>query len=362
MRQIDINSVQDSYDVVIIGAGPAGCLLGRNISNKYRTLIIDRDCFPREKPCGGILVEETVESIRELDLKIPQKVFSEPKNPQFVVDDWTNNLQLKLARDFLNVDRKEFDYWLLSLIPNDVDILPSTTLIDYDSTKTATHAVIRSGDVTRIIRCHYLIGADGASSIIRRKLSFAPIRRYLVIQDVVERSADINDVYFIYDNEITDFYSWVIPKGKEMLLATAICFENSKQKVDLFRKKLQHKFKITLNHKFIRREAAVGCRPSSLKDIEFGKKNIFLVGEAAGFISPSSGEGIGFALRSGNLLSEAMKTNFKDPLEHYAELCEPLIDDMREKLLKSRTFSDPVKRKDYYYKTRIESQEGSVTY
>jgi flavin-dependent dehydrogenase len=38
--------------------------------------------------------------------------------------------------------------------------------------------------------------------------------------------------------------------------------------------------------------------PKSIREIECGKENIFLIGEAAGFISPSSLEGISYAMDS----------------------------------------------------------------
>ncbi len=350
MTHIDFDSIQESYDVIIVGAGPAGCILGKNISNKYSTLIIDRDNFPREKPCGGILVERTLQFLRNLD--IPSKVFSKPERPQFVIDDWDNNLELRLNRDFLNIKRREFDHWLLSLVPNSADLLPSTTLIDYDSIKNIIYVVLRNGDKTKVVKCNYLIGADGGASTIRRKISSVPIRRYLVIQDIVKKSDKINDIYFIYDKEITDFYSWVIPKDEEMLLATSICYENSKEKMNLFKEKFKRKTKINIDKTFIRREAAVGARPRSLKEIEFGKKNVILVGEAAGLISSSSGEGISFALRSGDLLSKAIKTDFDNPLGHYKNLCGPLISEIKERLLKAKTFSNPAKRKEYYHRIK----------
>ncbi|NIS60056.1 MAG: FAD-dependent oxidoreductase, partial [Proteobacteria bacterium] len=44
------------YDVIIVGAGPAGSTTARSCAEKgLKTLLIEKDRFPRYKPCGGFL-------------------------------------------------------------------------------------------------------------------------------------------------------------------------------------------------------------------------------------------------------------------------------------------------------------------
>ena len=57
-------------------------------------------------------------------------------------------------------------------------------------------------------------------------------------------------------------------------------------------------------------EACLVTRPKIGKGIFTGKNGAFLIGEAAGFISPSSFEGISYALYSGEILAEAFNRNF----------------------------------------------------
>ena len=61
----------------------------------------------------------------------------------------------------------------------------------------------------------------------------------------------------------------------------------------------------------LKTEACVVLRPKSPFDICTGKNNAFLIGEAAGLISPSSLEGISFAINSARILAEVL--NKKNP-------------------------------------------------
>jgi len=60
----------DRFDALIIGAGPAGAAAGlRLVRAGARVLLIDRDPFPREKPCGGALSRIAVRRLRSLGIR-----------------------------------------------------------------------------------------------------------------------------------------------------------------------------------------------------------------------------------------------------------------------------------------------------
>lgn len=58
-------------------------------------------------------------------------------------------------------------------------------------------------------------------------------------------------------------------------------------------------------------------RPASFNDFCCGKNNAFLIGEAAGFISPSSLEGISSAINSAQILSEVLNADSKNANRKY---------------------------------------------
>jgi len=51
-----------NYDVIVVGAGPSGSTVAKFLSEKgVKVLLIDKDKFPRDKPCGGGLYEHITE-------------------------------------------------------------------------------------------------------------------------------------------------------------------------------------------------------------------------------------------------------------------------------------------------------------
>ncbi|OGW06328.1 MAG: hypothetical protein A2W77_05440 [Nitrospinae bacterium RIFCSPLOWO2_12_39_16] len=50
-----------NYDVIVVGAGPAGSTAARGCAERgFRPLLIDKALFPRYKPCGGALSIRTI--------------------------------------------------------------------------------------------------------------------------------------------------------------------------------------------------------------------------------------------------------------------------------------------------------------
>jgi flavin-dependent dehydrogenase len=262
-------------------------------------------------------------------------------------------MNVKIERNFWNISRLEFDNWLLHSL-TDTKFYPLTTLKNYSVNKKEIEIVIKNGEANRKIKAKYLIGADGANSTVRNILtseSLQPnIRKYTTKQIFVRGELkDWNYTKFIYDNEITDFYSWVIPKGRYILLGSALEPDTANEKFKLFLDRLKKKENI--GGVTVKKEAAMITRISSEKDIFLGSSRIAMVGESAGLISPSTGEGISFAMRSGYNCAHVINNNFDDGIkEKYKKACKPLISEIKGKIQKSEILSKQLTRKEWLNK------------
>ena len=79
------------YDIVIVGAGPAGANLARLLNEKYKVLLIDKRDLKQENPknqavkcCGGLLSPEAQKIMAKLDLGIPKDILVNPQLLQYV--------------------------------------------------------------------------------------------------------------------------------------------------------------------------------------------------------------------------------------------------------------------------------------
>lgn len=297
------------YDVGIVGAGPAGSTLARLLADRCRVLLLDSG---RRKCCGGILAPEAQKMLAKLDLAVPREVLVDPQPFAVSVLDLRTRLMRRYARQYVNVDRYAFDRWLLSLVPENVDIKHGAVYrhaIDVDSSLEIHYE--QDGE-PRKAKVRRLVGADGPFSTVRREFfpDRAQPKRYVALQYWYEDESAVSkdrsnsdgidfseDYVGIFDPEVTDFYAWSIPKNRHLVLGAAIPYgESVHRKFELLKSKLESH---GLHFKEpVRREAGQIVRPLCIRSMFPGSDRVLLVGEAAGLISPSSAEGIGAALAS----------------------------------------------------------------
>ena len=340
------------YDVIIVGAGPAGANLARLIGNKYRVLLIDKRDLENETPqnfrskcCGGLLAPDAQKMIAKLGLCLPKDILVNPQLFAVRAIDLTNHLERLYQRFYFNMDREKFDRWLVSNIPADVDKkfnscckglskLPGGYEIRY------VHNGLEHSAKARII-----VGADGANSRVRKFIGDygnTP-KTYLSIQEWFEYPYDIPYFTAIFDEEISDFYSWIIPKEKHLLLGAALRPEaNAREKFTMLKGKLtQLGFDFT--HK-IKTEGAFIYRPKNISQLYMGRDDIALIGEAAGAISPSSAEGISYALKSSLYLAQCLEEGIDGFMDRYRQKIKHIKLNLFIKNLKSPAMYHPFLR------------------
>jgi len=334
-------SGEKDFDVVIVGAGTAGSFLAKSLPSDLRVLLVDEKQFPRSKPCGGLLVEESQAELSGLG--IPSSVLSSPSSTALRLVDMDNGLNFCQRRSLVNVDRFEFDAWLNDLGRENVFFASGTRVESVENGGKASLVVSNNGRLQKIV-ADCVVGADGASSLVRSYATAVKVNRLLAFQEIGVSAKPLNETLFVFNSRINDYYSWVIPKADHVLVGSA--FKSARHSRFYLLKYLLHRH--GLSWKPLRQEGALLSRPLSPQEICLGKNNVLLVGEAAGLVSPTFGEGISYALRSARAAAKAISGNFSRPetlLENYEKEAAPVVRDVVKRIPRAAAMANPAKRK-----------------
>ena len=198
------------------------------------------------------------------------------------------------------MQRKAFDDWLISLVPD------SATLLEADCLEVCGAEGgyrIRTNQGTFFASC--LVGADGANSIVRKSFFSKMPSQYVSIQQWFDPGSRSFPAYAcIFDPSTSDSCSWLILKEDGLVFGGAFPKEDCRERFEQQKRNLERKLRLQLGTPK-RTEACLLSSPRHLSDFRLAKENVFLIGEAAGLISSSSFEGISSAMLSGKYLADA---------------------------------------------------------
>jgi geranylgeranyl reductase family protein len=314
------------YDILICGAGPAGCTAAYQLSGKgLRIALLDKDQFPRDKICGDALSADVINQLYRIDTILSEdfKNFRSKKPSHGVRFYAPNGSHLDI--DFVNkkhheaagyiAKRYDFDSFYFNKIKEleDIDIFQNHKILDVKLEPNSVYVTTEACDFNATL----VIGADGANSIINRKLSkntfdkrhhCAGLRQYYTNVSGLHPNSHI-ELHFY--KELLPGYFWIfpLPNNQANVGLGMLSSEVSKQKINL-KKKLAD---ILQKHPNIKErfeyaeplEIAQGFGlPIGSKKKQLSGNRFLLLGDAANLIDPFTGEGIGNAIRSGRIAAE----------------------------------------------------------
>jgi flavin-dependent dehydrogenase len=324
-----------SYDVIVAGAGPAGVMAALEAAGRGRLLLVDSASLPRDKSCGGMLHELSQAFLAPYG-DIPERIMLDPRHVNFRYVDWDRHIRKATSLRFVNVDRAGFDDWLLSLLPESVEVVGSCSVDSIAEEPDGLSVTLRRGKQTSQVRCDNLVGADGARSSVRRALGEGSASTYVTLQDFVGLDGELEPFFdCIYMRDVGDefAYAYLVPKGDRAIVGSVFYPKTKRpwEKQDYILGVLRSAFPQL--GASIKREAAAALYVRSVEDVVPGRGRVLLAGEAAGFMSPTSGEGISYALRTGAAAGKALAAGA--PLESlavYARSTQDIVRDIRRRL------------------------------
>jgi menaquinone-9 beta-reductase len=287
------------FDVAIIGAGPAGssCAAFCALAGLH-TLVLERERFPREKVCGDCLnpsiwavLERLALTRRILDLphsKLTSVEFIAIDGHKIVVD-------LPTGEDCeISIKRSLFDDLVLRRAREvGAQVHEETIVKALDHNGDWKIETATSGD----FRARALIAADGRNSTVARlrNLLPRPMRERVALQAHIPLPQNFGKRIVL--QFLREGYSGQVPVNKTEL---NLCLVGTPTTISRLREWAQSHFEIAANQPWRTitplRRASVPC----------ANENLLFVGDAARVVEPFTGEGIYYALRSGELAADAI--------------------------------------------------------
>lgn len=290
------------YDVAIIGCGPSGAMAAYHLAKKgISTVIIEKETLPRYKTCGGGLVYRGRS-------KLPFDISAVVEREFYQIKIYFEGEKKVLTTErnvpvISMVMRDEFDKFLIDKAKElGVIIKQEHKLMDITFGEIPTLHTSQ-GD----IRAKLVIAADGVLSPTAKLAGWKETRKLIpaleyeveVTPEDFERLS--KEVRFDMDS-VPYGYAWSFPKKNHLSLGIA---STRRKRIDL--KAYYKKYVEKLGIKEILSEKAHGYQiPFSPRTDGFYRKNVFLIGDAAGFADSLTAEGISNALWSGELVAEAI--------------------------------------------------------
>jgi geranylgeranyl reductase family protein len=297
------------YDVIVVGAGPGGSTAARFCAKAgLKTLMIEKEQFPRYKPCGGCLSTKTVHLL-DFDLSpvIENTIYGAKftyrfKDPFFI--------ESKDPISFL-VMRDRFDQFLVTKTLEDgAELLEGEKVTRVEEQANGVEVELGKG---KRFHCRYLIGADGPESLVARSLAFRKKdENGIAIESEIPFDSSIHfppkELQFIHLDfgRIPNGYGWVFPKKEYLSIGIGGMFRetkkmNPRQYFSDFLRGLDYipkgKTGKVMGH----------LLPSFYDESQRVSQGRFLlIGDAAHLMDPLQGEGIYYAIRSGMLAAEAI--------------------------------------------------------
>jgi len=307
----------ERFDAIVVGAGPAGSTAALRLSRAgARVLLLDRERFPRDKPCGGGLTERAV------------KQLPVPVDP--VVEEVVDRFELgfRYGTRFerggerplvLMTQRRRLDAFLAEQAVGAGAVFRDgvrATAVEADGTVrfdgTAAHA-------------DFVVGADGVNGLTARALGFGDRRHGVALEGNVPyvhaREGRWRGRAVVELGTVPGGYAWVFPKGEHVNVGVGGWHTEGPR----LREHLERACS-GYGLPFDRLESVRGYRLPMRRVGEMPVRGrVLLVGDAAGLVDPLSGDGIYEALLSSRLAAEAVLSG---DLESYGERLAREVDPM----------------------------------
>ncbi|MGY5860525.1 MAG: NAD(P)/FAD-dependent oxidoreductase [Candidatus Thorarchaeota archaeon] len=346
------------YDVAVIGAGPGGATASRYLAKKgLKVCMIDKDHFPRDKPCGGGFAEGLLDDFPYLRKRSNE--FLKGVAKVGVLHSPNRRIILKGSVDMAVALRTDFDNVLFeSAVEKGAEARLGLRAKSVRIHEDYTEVILKDSDP---IKARVLIGADGVSSMVARETSLnrrwpsSMITACRVVEvpakysEIIERYTENLNYHFYANLGGQPGYGWIFPKQDTINIGLGIVGTHAQglpRIFDAFVHLLKSEGLLTDDADLSGQQGALVPTGGPISKSYVDR--CLLLGDSVGMVSPLTGGGIAYAMRAAryaaHVIAKAIETDDfgSNTLSEYEKLWRSDFgNEFNDQLLAQKIFTSP---------------------
>lgn len=335
-------------EVIVVGAGPGGSACAAYLSRAgIDVLLLDKEKWPRDKPCGDSQAEVTMSHVKELGGLEAVRAVGYPNKGLLMTAPNHEKAYLPATDERFTTPRRIFDNIIKDLaVQHGAELLEECWVYD----------VIKEEGFVRGVKAKYMgeyvefrsklvVGADGAHSVVAKAIgqlpddpgSVAVVGRCYYEHVPMEGYLEIH-----FDENVLPGYVWIFPSGKDPVANVGLGFNAELYLKENMKGRTLEDFLQIFIENNPHGERLKGARrigpwkgwriPSGPQAMDNYAPGVMLIGDAGSMVLPLTGEGIGPAMETAKMVADtaadALKANdfSSEFLKRYADMRHAMYD------------------------------------